>query len=1243
MAFEGDLTNLGLADIFQTLGMNRQSGTLVVKYGDTERRFYFTDEGVSLLTSRSARKFRLGNLLVGMGRLAEGDLKVAVLKQERTKETKLGDILLQTGLVKQEDIKEACRYQAAEEIYDSFNWKSGKFQFLEGANAGPSGGPGPFSEFFFNVTDVVMEAARRSDEFALNMQKIGDQEEFYVRKDAAPVPDDPHGKPAALLHQMLDGTMDVKTAFEEFHLSAFDTSGAFVKLIEAGLIAPMTSQQLQDAAKPFLDKKDYAPAARLLGRAAHHDAKNGVLLQSLADTQAAAGDKKSAAATLVSLARLYIELQQKTEAVEALVKAVHNDPRLEAAYELQMDVHSSLDQFDKAEEACREAARLQSDERNFEGALRLIDRGLRFVPESLNLQLLHANALLAMGQKDAGLKEMAAIASTMEEKKADRKTLLGVYRKLEQLDPTNKTFQEKVQSIVAGEKAREARKKLLRVAAVACVVLAVFGVWVLNKSLDFLPKSASARLDDVELFLAENPSYDAAKEAYDAQAEKVEKILRGAAAGTEEESRAKKASVAIQQRRSAKERGAKLADLKKGIADDVLKPADDLLARVPPDYPGAAKKLVEARTRLSTPDVQALAGPELDALVRWGTEEARTRLLKPADALRGEWKKIQEALTLVGSVEITKADDKRQDQIYELTREALKARDRADWRATVDALGETLKKVGESDGLRAAELRRVVDDMEASRTNLEQAYNEAYAAVSQREIRTLYTKAAQAVQEAKASGKLGEGLAACTAFLEKCDALRRAEPKKFFAPVVERLFDVLKLDALILDEKNSLQKTQDGLDRAKRHEEAGDLQAAFDELRRTIGEAQDVSFQGLARLPLRIESRPAGAQVTVTLPGQEPFDAGRTPVTLKYPYQGRTVVKVEVKGFEPAVIERSGITRDRQAVVVVDLQRTLRWRSMAGAPVEGKPGLAPGLVLVGTRGGLFRAFSREDGSETFQLKTDHLSGISSGILVDGDAAYFSGNDGEAFAVDLAKKAYRWRKKTEGPTAVTPVVATGGIVAFADNDGRIYGLKAASGDQAWRGELGAALAGELLSTGDLVIAGAADDRLVAFKAADGTKAWTAKLAGPAISLAADGTGGVLVTTESSILQRIRLADGVESWSAKAGAPVRARPVVRPDGVLAATTTGVVLRLDPATGKEKSRAPLGCSLEGGCAVLGDTLYVSGSGGVLVAWDLKEGRVLWQLVDLGTLRGDPAAADGILVVASGGSGGPVVVVDP
>ncbi len=304
MAFEGDLTNLGLGDIFQTLGMNRQSGTLVVNHKGVERRFYFSDDGVSLLTSRNARRFKLGNLLVGMGRLSEDDLKVAVLKQERAKGTKIGDLLIQTEMVTDEDIKEACRYQAAEEIYDSFNWKSGKFQFLEGANAGPEGGPGPFAEFFFDVTDVIMEAARRTDEFQMNMDRIGDPSEFLVRNEATPLDETVHGRAAMLLHKTLDGTLNVEAVFNEFYLSPFDTSEAFIRLVDQNLIHPMTAEDLRTTAQPFLESKDWDRVIPVVNRALHHLPEDRELLQSLILAQSESGLRKDASKTLTILAKV---------------------------------------------------------------------------------------------------------------------------------------------------------------------------------------------------------------------------------------------------------------------------------------------------------------------------------------------------------------------------------------------------------------------------------------------------------------------------------------------------------------------------------------------------------------------------------------------------------------------------------------------------------------------------------------------------------------------------------------------------------------------------------------------------------------------------------------------------------------------------------------------------------------------------------------------------------------------------
>ena len=438
--------------------------------------------------------------------------------------------------------------------------------------------------------------------------------------------------------------------------------------------------------------------------------------------------------------------------------------------------------------------------------------------------------------------------------------------------------------------------------------------------------------------------------------------------------------------------------------------------------------------------------------------------------------------------------------------------------------------------------------------------------------------------------------------------------------------------------------TQDGLRKAKEAEAKGDIQGAFDTLRKTIKDATDVNFQGLARLPLRVESRPPGAKVTITLPTGEAVEAGLTPTqTFWYPYQGKTLVRVEAKGFEEKVLEREGIEKDTRAVEVVNLQRNIRWHREAGAAVEGQPGLTPGLVLVGTRGGLFRALSAESGDEKFQLRTEHLSGISGGILVSGSSAWFGGNDGEAFAVDLEKHDFRWRRKTQAPVSTTPV-RCGGLAVFADTEGRLYAFKAESGDPAWTADLKCPTAGDILAVGDLILAGLSDDRLVAVKGSDGSTAWTAKLSGPPVGLAADGRGGVLAGTETSTVERVDLAKGTVGWVAKTDAPVHAKPVARPEGILAVSTQGTLFRLDASTGKESSpRATLGRSLEGGCAVSGNLLYAATSNGILVAWDIQGSRVLWQLSELGQLHGDPAVSAGILVIATADSAGSVVVVDP
>ena len=1234
MAFEGDLTNLGLADIFQTLGMNRQSGTLVVKVGETERRFYFSDDGVSLLTSRSARKFRLGNLLVGMGKLAEGDLKVAVLKQERAKETKLGDILLQTGLVKAEDISDACKYQAAEEIYESFNWKSGKFQFLEGANAGPSGGPGPFAEFFFSVTDVVMEAARRSDEYGLALQKIGEQEEFYARRSEDPLPEDKYDRPTRLLYQMLDGSLDVAQAFDEFYLSPFDTALSMAKLIENGLVITMDASSLEAASRPFLEKKDYARASRLLARAAKLDPANAGLLSSLAEAQSAAGDRKVASKTYAALGSALKAQEHKTEAVEALRKAVEHDSHNEGAHELLMEVQASLDQFAKAEESCREASRLLAEDRDFHGSLRVLDKGLALVPESHSLRRQRANCLIAMGQREDGLKEILAVAADMEAAKADRKEILEVYRKLAQLEPDNKDYKERIQDLLAGEKARETRKKVLRAAGVLGVVAVAVAGWMMIKT-------TAQKIEETEAVIRgpAGPGWDEA-----------EAFLQGVRAGESADSElGKRADALLREladRRSSPEREKRIKELEGRLRTAIIDPAMALVKAG--DFEGGVVRILDILPEITNQSLADVKGDDLDKMWTRLQKAYMAVLQVPAGALRDQAKIVKDAKDDVGNTDVTKVEAARVREILAIADHALQGRERTDWTAVV----AVLKKV--SDGklmgvetLRMPELFLALQDMQSGYGTLEDLRHRARAEVFRDEMQALYSATLAAVSESKNSGRLAVGIEACDAFLKRCAELKVQEPKKYFAPVADRLLRDLRLEGDVTGMRTLLKGISDSLLRAEAEEKRGNYQASFDILKKTISAAQDVSFRGRALLPLRVVTRPAGAKLDLTADLGEGTGTSTvsftTPCTVHYPYQGKSIIELSMPGFDAAVMERTGIEGDRVAEVSVDLQRSHLWTTTAGAAVEGRPGLSGGMVLVGTRGGLFRALEASSGNLLFQVDTGSLSGISGGILVSGGRAYFGGKDGEAFAVDLAAKAVAWKTPIGTALERAPVLS-GGLVIFGDSDGKVHALESGGGVEKWAKPLGSPVSGRLLALDGLVLVPLADQRVVALSASDGAEKWSASLKGPVFgTMVADGRGGVLAGTESSTVERIALADGKVTWSAEVDGPVGARPVLRGDGVLAVTARGTLVTFAAADGGRRGTTSFGHAVEGGVHVMGETLYVSGAGGVLLAFDLAKNEVIWTRSELGRLLTEPVGDGSILVTASGDNAGLVVGLKP
>ena len=91
MAFKGDLRNISLFDVLQTLQQNQQTGVLVVQREGTIRKIHISPDGIFF--TRSYRPMRLGEIFVRRGLVAPQDIEVLLL-QQRDDPRPIGELLV---------------------------------------------------------------------------------------------------------------------------------------------------------------------------------------------------------------------------------------------------------------------------------------------------------------------------------------------------------------------------------------------------------------------------------------------------------------------------------------------------------------------------------------------------------------------------------------------------------------------------------------------------------------------------------------------------------------------------------------------------------------------------------------------------------------------------------------------------------------------------------------------------------------------------------------------------------------------------------------------------------------------------------------------------------------------------------------------------------------------------------------------------------------------------------------------
>jgi len=234
MALRGDLASVDLAQVFQMLALNQKVGLLSIQSRQQWKVLAFDHRGVTSHHNVHAVLEHVVASFVRSSRLSETALEEVRDHALRTDQP-LTDCLLAGGYIEPAELEDQYRIELEEGIYDLFFCRDARFEFFEGATAIDGFEGATDGRFFFHCDSVVMEAARRIDEWAYISERVPSTDMFFMAAvDSIRV--DEFGNEGAALFEQLDGRRSVLRVIELTGLSHFQACKALGQMLDAGVV-----------------------------------------------------------------------------------------------------------------------------------------------------------------------------------------------------------------------------------------------------------------------------------------------------------------------------------------------------------------------------------------------------------------------------------------------------------------------------------------------------------------------------------------------------------------------------------------------------------------------------------------------------------------------------------------------------------------------------------------------------------------------------------------------------------------------------------------------------------------------------------------------------------------------------------------------------------------------------------------------------------------------------------------------
>lgn len=1214
MAFEGDLSNLGLGDVLQTIAMSRQVGTFVLR-GEDERRLACGPQGVALLSSRKSLGLKIGTVLVGSGKITAAHLEQALKLQARSRDLMLGQVLVEQGACSAEDVRAARRYLAAEEIFTLFQWTGGQFEFQDGQ----PDMTGPFADLWFDVPSLAMEAARRLDEMPRIVAAVPMGEVFV--SEGAPDPEHEHmleNRDIARLYHLCDGSRTVHDVLDASYRARFDTLKGLQTLREAGLVRIATKDEITAAGRAAMSAKDFARAARLFRRASAYDPDDDGLRQDIADALRDSGDKRQAAEEFVRIGNARLAAGRDLPAIESFRVSVRLDGANPAAHEGLARALGESGLANEAAESAATSARIRIQNGDFEGAKTVAELGLEQRPGDPQLLVALANAEHGLGNSADALRLLDECVEKLEKSADDPRRLLEIYRRIAQLDPERKDCLRKADEIQAVEATR--RKRLLHRLALVGAVLVLA-----TAAVPFVTGNSAA-----------------------AKIQKAQELVEGA---------------------NTEEARAVLGAIDEGsLTPDELVEKKGIEARIealvhPPQNIALRKKFtssVEALVRSGTEEVseeRIADGMSTFLKVAEALDSTDARKVKALDSTEyakvkaAALKNIQDAFGLAANrsqqvaARTTALLDRFTDEVWkredldvlrDLITESAKVLDTTkadDWSRVPDLVQRVVAQTqAPKDASDRATSESAVVIAETCR-RLSKDSERAIARARRKELKESYKACYAAGMTLERDGRIEEALVQYDRFLERCEELRQAAPAAIYAPLVaELLGGEMQLDQRIRTRRNRLAAIIHESNEAQTAETNDDVETAFRIRKHLVHDNPDLEFTRRFQIPVRIETAPSGAEVYLDDGSPTGRALGRTPLVASCPIESGARFQARLDGYKTVEIVRKPAAEDLSGIERIEMPKLASWVAKPAGMTESACAEAPGCVLTASRSGVVRRIDASTGEELARFEPGLLDGFAGSPVPRGDRVFVAALDGRTYVLGLARMEKIAEIQT-GPVRATPLSTPRGVLVVDENGAAR--LLDDSGVVVWQKNVGRvrldpAMAGSrammITADAELILVDLSTGDVVRRTQLRNEVQWGPPTVRAGRAFFANDSGEIVCYDATSL--------EVE-WTHTVDGPVRGRVSATDLRVVACTVNGSVHVLDAETGGVLSRTIVGGRVEDGICDLADGGYVAVTrkGGV-IRFDSK-GQIVWKF-DAGEDIGSPPrlVADRVVFVTRKGA---------